>query len=481
MENLSDFNNRAGRLIDQRDLEGATKLLDEIEALLKARPPLVIDRHNIDPALDEYFYLSHRVRIGWLRGAYEETLPLARRVWELEEAIFEAKRWETGAEAFAMSTGGWAIISFLTRCRQFDAAAEIFDQVMTNDPVWFDARCARNRAAAEQLVVAGMCIYLESRDPTLVEGAQRLIGSVQHQMRSSQNLDLAYVFVRFWALADDVNETFRALQHALALGYPLDNVLADPTLQPLHHDRRWLESIVPKQLQWSISSVPSSARVLLDGVEIGYTPVQVRRPARGKHLLRFSYPEFRDSELEIDEDESSDERVITHKLTRSVPLPTAQQIVSRESRSDVDEATRAKTRAFLGKHRGTRVRVVRGTTYMLGGLTVIVHRNGTVTIEKQAFGNHEQAGEHQLTLPAKEAELIFGAFIDEAFTEMVIDQHAGLPDMLHFSIELTNDAGNTHRLGKFIAPPYERFDKLVRIVLGVVDLHLTDEQRDQFR
>src|SRR4051794_33348731 len=95
MGHLAEANNAAGRLIEQGRLDDAERALEGIEGRLRARSPLGIapDRESdpygyLDLAMDEYFYRTHRVAVGWRRERYAEALPHAQRAWALEKAIF---------------------------------------------------------------------------------------------------------------------------------------------------------------------------------------------------------------------------------------------------------------------------------------------------------------------------------------------------------------------------------------------------------
>lgn len=137
------------------------------------------------------------------------------------------------------------------------------------------------------------------------------------------------------------------------------------------------------------------------------------------------------------------------------------------------------TRDFIGDARKASVRVERATTYGLGGVSILVRGDGTVRIDKHAFGPHEREVTHQLTLPAKDVDAIFEGFIADEFARLVIPEHFGVPDEISYTIELTNAAGLTRRASKFVRCQLPPFERLVAIVGARVVEHLDATLREQ--
>jgi hypothetical protein len=135
------------------------------------------------------------------------------------------------------------------------------------------------------------------------------------------------------------------------------------------------------------------------------------------------------------------------------------------------------TDAFLGDIRRASIRVARDTTYGLGGVSIHITGEGAVTIDKQAFGPHEQALDHKLKLPPADVQALFSAFVIADFARLVIPEHFGVPDEPHYSIELTNAAGQTRRASKFVRCEQPAFERLVSLVGATVRRHLDDKLR----
>jgi PEGA domain-containing protein len=491
MGHLAEANNAAGRLIEQGRLDDAERALERIEGSLRARAPLGIapDRESdpygyLDLAMDEYFYRTHRVAVGWRRQQYAEILPHAQRAWALEKAIFMAARALPGfdADEVATSSGAWGVISVLTRSRRFAEAARIFGEVVA-DEAWFDARCRKNRTAAEKVLVAGLCVYLESRDAAFVAQGRSLATRARERVLWPEEPKLMYCYAVFWSLTGDLDEAFRALQGAIDRGYEVSQIIDDPALEPLHADDRWLREIVPSQLRWSLVTFPAGARVFLDGGAVGVTPMLLRRPPPGRYVLRFELAGHRQDEVTVSVAEGGDETsegVIECRLARLVALPTLKEMAEDSARVP-DAAARARTREFVGDLRQAQAAFTRDTTYGLGGLSIRVLGSGVATLHKQAFGTREKEQSVTLQLDAADVDRLFASFVTEAFTEIVIGEHSGVLDMLHFTIELTNGAGATHRLAKFALPAHDRFERLTRLFNDLTFKHLSTRQKRELR
>ena len=156
--------------------------------------------------------------------------------------------------------------------------------------------------------------------------------------------------------------------------------------------------------------------------------------------------------------------------------------MAEDSTRPPDAAAQAKTRAFLGSESQrlkARIVVVRGTTYGLGELAMTVHGDGRVSARHQEFSSREKVHEAGMRIASDEAQRLFSAFVEEAFTEMVIASHCGVPDEIHFTIQLTNAEERSHKLGKFVQTEHDRFDRLVRLVQKCVAAHLDAKAREQ--
>jgi len=117
--------------------------------------------------------------------------------------------------------------------------------------------------------------------------------------------------------------------------------------------------------------------------------------------------------------------------------------------------------------------VVRDTTYGLSGLTITVHGDGQAELRKQGWGS-EPGYDATVQLDADSTAGVFDAFVEHAFTEMVIAPHAGIPDELHFTLRLSG-AGGTHTLAKFASAEHARFMRLLETVAQIVRRRLDRE------
>jgi len=417
-----DANNEAGRLIAAGKLEEASRLLDEVERELASRAAPSVRADDLDPACDEYFYRVHRVVIGWHRATYAEVLPHAERAWELEHAMMAAVRKAGGdITSIAFSSGAWAIISVLTRCRRFEDAARFFERVV-GDRDWLDARRRHNDSATARLLIAGLCVYFENKEPAWLASGRKIVERA-YEAAWPEGAEIAYGFGCYWALVGDADRAFGAIEQALHRGFEAEKLLLDPDFQSLHADARWQVAVLGREI------------------------------------------------------ETSDRRLSLVREPEPLVPPRDLEQMRADGKRAPDEAARKKTRSFIGDRRRARVSVARGTTYGLGGLTIAVSGEGTATLHKLPWGERESELTHTVTLSERDMHLIFNAVVDDAFTEIVIGRHTGVPDELHFTIELTNDAGVTHRLSKFVSAEHERFDRLVQIVGGVVAGRLSAAER----
>lgn len=464
---VMNLNNEAAALIGRGELDAATAVLDRAEAQLAARPPPRVAAADLDPAFDEYFYRIHRAVIGWTRGRHAEALPHARRAWELEKAIVGAARGHVrDLSKVGFSTGAWAAISVLTACRQFDEAAAVFGEVIA-DAEWFAARHRRDRAAAQKILVAGLCVYFERREPAWLARGRAQVRRAE-ELISADHAELVYGYACYWALVGDPERAFAALRRAVDLKYPAEKMLADDDLASLRADPRFEDVVTRHVLTWRLRSDPPGARIWLDGADTGLTtPARLRPPARGRARVR----------LVLDGHEPYEDAVRARggldlgvHLT-SLAARAADERADADAERAPDADARARTRALLGDRRRAWVRATRHTTYGLGGLAITIHGDGAASLVKQAFGAHERAFEHAVTLPAAEVARVFDAFVDEAFPELVVADRPGVPDELYVTLELGTPTA-THARGKFASNRHARFERLVDLVREVVGAHV---------
>ncbi|MDQ3365452.1 MAG: PEGA domain-containing protein [Myxococcota bacterium] len=475
---LADLNNRAAKLIDAGQLDEAERVLDQVAAVVDVRPLSAVDWRDLEPAFDEYFYRTHRITLGWHRAQYAETLPHAERAFELEYAIVAAARQTDVRDIspFAYSSGAWGLISLLTRCERFEAAASAFEKVLTDG--WFWARSNRKRAAAEAVLMAGVCIYLEHRDPAWLERGRSQMERARGLL-SPDRVDLIHNWAIYWTLVGDKRLALELVDRLLCSGRDIEQVLLDPDFSALHGEPRWQADVLGRVMTWKFASEPPGARVFLDGTDTGVdTPGRMRPPPRGRHHIRLVLAGHRDAEQTL---EPLDGGLDTSFRLEPSAIADERDRLITEMADDAtrvpDARARKQTRAFVGTINRASVRVERATTYGLGGLDITVRGNGTAELRRSPFFPHEQA--QTLTVKLDSGPLL-DSFIDEAFTELVIAPVPGHPDELYFTIELTGAHGKTHRLGKFSTTQHARFDRLLGLVFVTVARALDAAERAAF-
>ncbi|MBA3396680.1 MAG: PEGA domain-containing protein [Deltaproteobacteria bacterium] len=475
---VADLNNQAARLIDAGQLDAAAGVLEQVAAIIDARPRAPVDWRNFEPAFDEYFYRTHRITIGWHREQYAETLPYAERAFELEYAIVAAAKQTDirGISPFAYSTGAWGLISLLTRCGRFEDAASAFEKVLEDG--WFWARSNRKRAAAEDLLMAGVCIYLEHRDPAWLKRGRSQMERAR-RLLSPDRTGLVYNWAVYWTLVGDKRLALEMVDTLTRHDFGLEKLLADPSFVALHGEPRWQSDVVDRVLTWRFSSEPPGARVFIDGTDTGIdTPGRMRPPPRGRHHIRLVLAGHRDVEQTHEPIAGGFEA--SFRLEPSHLADERDRLVTEMARDAMrvpDAAARKRTRDFVGKRKHASIRVARATTYGLGGLDVTVHGDGSVLLRRLPF----LATEKVQTLTVKlDATPLFETFINEAFTEMVLAPIPGQPDEFYFTIELTGAGGETHTLSKLGSTRHPRFDRLVGLVYMTVGAQLGATERAAF-
>lgn len=237
-----------------------------------------------------------------------------------------------------------------------------------------------------------------------------------------------------------------------------------------HHTIR---PVMPVESQtWKIVSTPPGARIWIDGVDTGaLTPAAVPAPGPGLHRVRLVLAEYADDELELEAGNLD--------LTRGLESLAHRATIARMAEDGTrvpDEAERAKTRMFFGKLSAARILVARHGTFGLGGLSIEIRGNGTVTLQKDAFKPHQPAVDHTARLDQAAVDRLFAAFIDEAFTELQIANQPGVPDELYVTVTIRGVRG-THSLGKFASAKHPRFTRLVDLVRAEVIAAVDAEMR----
>ena len=160
-------------------------------------------------------------------------LLIAHRAWELEEAIAVVA---AGEPESALSSGSWAFMSVLTRTGSWIDATEILRAIL-DDESRFQARLAQNRAAAEIMLVGGVCAFLENWDDERRARGEPLFRRVVAAVPQPTVASLHYAYACAYALLGEVDAAFASLEHALALGFSAASARTDTDLASLHGDR----------------------------------------------------------------------------------------------------------------------------------------------------------------------------------------------------------------------------------------------------
>jgi hypothetical protein len=480
MTDVYRLNNRAARLITAGELHDAEQLLDRVWSILEQRPRATLDGPDLSAAADEYFYRGHRLALAWHRHAYAEGLVHAQHAWELETGIIAAARRAKGddLEPFAYSTGSWGLISMLTRLRRFDEAEQVFKLVLADEEA-FAARLRRNREGAEKILLAGLCVYFESRDRHFLEGGQAVVSQAQG-LTTAQDKELVYGYACYWATLGLAERATTELVSALRMGIDPERAFVDEDLQSLRQDPRFQALVIEQVLTWKIDSVPGGARVWIDENDTGLsTPARLRPLAPGRHGIRLTLPGYRD-------ERHTHEQVNKAGLSLSLHLESEAVIAERQqmaidSRTAPEASAQSRTRAFFGPTSSwaqARITVTRHTTYGLGECEVTLVGDGRATVTHTEFSETERVHEATTTLSRDEMGRLFEAIVEEAFTEMVFaSSETGHPDELFFSMTLTTAEGHHHALSKFASTEHLRFDRLQSRVVSAVASHLDQRTR----
>jgi hypothetical protein len=479
MSALSSLNDEAARFIAGGRLDEAQEVLERAGGILEARGPAVPDARDLDPAFDEYFWRSHRLHVAWLRCRYAEALPHAERAFALEKEIVAAARAArmNDLAPVAFSMGAWGLVSVLTRLKRFDEARDVFAQVI-GDEGFFRARHARERSSAQKILVAGLCVFFEKEDESWMKAGRRLVAKAQRLVRA-EDPELAYGYACYWARLGEVEAACDALGDSLRLGVDPERMLADEDLRGLHQDARFLSVVGERVFTFKVSSHPPGARIFVDEADTGLcTPARLRPPPPGRHLIRLTLEGHRDAEHWHEQEKGAglDLSLGLESLTDAA----ARRKLEEDAARPVDEAAREHTRAFLGSEKDrlrARIAAVRHTTYGLGELALTVHGDGRVTARHLDFASPRKTHESSARLEVDEVRQLFDAFVEEAFTKLVVAPHCGVPDELFFTIELSNAKGEAHQVGKFVGADHRRFTRLLDLVHEAVAGHLDARTR----
>ncbi len=479
MSRVSVLNNQAAALLRDGKLAEAEETLDRTREILDQRPPSVPTIKELEPAFDEYFYRGHRAHLGWIRQRYRDALPDALRAWTLENEIYAAARSSAVGDLspYAFSTGAWSAISLLTRCRRFEEAARAFEAVVA-DRGFFEARRRRDQTSAEKALLAGLCVFFEAQDDTWLKHGRDLVTRAQ-QLGPTEDPELAYGYACYWARLGATEQALDALEVALRRGIAPERAFEDADFRPLHTAPRFERLVLDRVFTWRLNTEPPGARVFLDGVDTGrLTPTRLRPPKPGHHQLHFELTGFQENTLW--QEQTTDRGIdLTVRLV-SLDELAEQKRMAEDAERPPTEAARARTRAFLGSDKKlatAQVRVERATTYGLGGTSIVVRGDGRVELHHERFDHPSLVEGHRSKLGEAVVKELFSAFTEEAFTEMLVAPHTGVPDELHFTIALTNARGTTHQLRKFVRARHPRFDRLRDLVWRAVTDPLDQETR----
>lgn len=478
---VAPLNNEAAQLIAQGKIDRAEKVLERVRAILAGRAQAVPDVRDLDPALDEYFYRSHRLHLAWLRQLYRDALPHAERAYSLERGMLAAARDAKVDDLapYAFSMGAWGLISALTRLGRFEDAEKIFAEVVADED-FFRARLRRERASAERVLIAGLCVFFEKRDEGWMKRGRQLVAKAQG-LASPDDPELVFGYACFWARLGEVKQACDALEDCLRRGVDPERMLADDDLKPLQENPRFQSVVMDRVFTFKVSSVPTGAQLWIDERGTGLrTPVRMRPPPPGRHLLRLKREGYRDAE-HTHEQQKGVGLDLSLRLESLADIAERERLVE-ESLRPVDALARTKTRAFLGtgsELRKARITVVRQTTYGLGELRMTVHGDGRALVRHETFSTPSEVFSSSVGLEDDEVRALFDAFVDEAFSQLVIAPHCGVPDELYFTLELANARGEAHRLGKFVQTGHPRFERLVALVHQSIARHLDAATRQR--
>jgi hypothetical protein len=344
----------------------------------------------------------------------------------------------------------------------------------------FTARHRHDREAAEKILLAGLCIYFEAKDPRFFSRGRALVEQAQGLV-AAEDRELVYGYACYWARLHESQRANDALQSALSLGIDPERAYADADFESMRGDARFQGLVTERIFTWKIRTKPEGARLWLDGVDTGQdTPVRLRPPSPGRHVVRLTRAEHREATYVLEQ--QKDAGLDLSLALESIASIAERQKMADDSRASPDAAAKARTRAFLGPRDGwvkARVVVTRDPTYGLGELVVTVQGDGRASARHTEFAEPRRVHEAAAQLAAEEVGRLFEAFVEEAFTEMVFVNQPGRPDELYFSLDLRNAQGRSHALGKFASVEHQRFARLVDLVVATVAGHCKANIRKQ--
>lgn len=471
---IPGLNNRASELIAAGRLGEAEEVLVSVAALLAGRaaahgPDLPTD---LQAALDEFFYACHRVRLLWDRQSYRLALPFALRAKTLEDAVYAIALGEERTPELAFSFGAWAQISVLTRCQSFERAERAFAEVLADAPR-FSERLRCNRAQVEVVLVAGLCVFFEEGTPAWLARGRPPVARAQELLPRPSSSELRYGYACFHSRIGEAGVALDWLERAIEAGADRGRARRDKDLRALRAHPRFVD--LTTSTWWSFDSRPSGARIVVDGADTGVrTPGRVPGRTKGRYCIRLMLEGYADDTLEhevTDEGCGLSYGAELSSLEEAARWERDRQRRLEDSGRAPDAAAIAKTRAFLGSgsdRREAAIGVERGTTYGLGLLRITVRGDGDLVVQHEPFGEPGDLREHRSRLPDSETERLFAAFEAEAFTELFVGVHTGVPDELDLRLALTNREGRCHSVSKFVQTEHRRFDALVLMIWEAV-------------
>lgn len=473
---IRELNDRAASLIAGRRHADAERVLDEIAALLAARPPAVPVAADLGPAQDELYYRINRAELLWaqMRFGEEEVMPHLRRAYDLERGIT-------------------SLVSDLTGLGRLQEAERAFDEASADARV-FAARLAHDRAAAERFLVAGLRVFSAPGTRHALVAGRPLVERVERLDPDPEHVELAFGLASYHGRLRERVPTLHWLSRAIERGLPRDRARQDPDLAWLSGDPQWQAIVEPREAirpsppdTWDVRSSPEGAAVWIDGADTGLrTPA--RLPARpGDHVLTVKLDGHEDQVVSFTQKPGTDQgwglRLRSHAEARAV----AQQ--KEDSANPPDAAKRAKTRAFLGadeRWRSARV-LLRVPPSLRLGLEIEIGGDGDVRVRSERRGDRTWEEVRAAIAPA-EARAVLQAFVDEAFTEMFFAPHGTrtlLPDTPVVTLVLRSPrrwhAAHGEECARSTAHgEHRRFDALYDLVLAVASRALDAPTRARF-
>ncbi len=241
------LNNLCAALLEARDRDAARSLLERIRTRIAARGPASLEAMSKELE-DEYFFLTHAVRLAWDEKRYEDALPDARRGYEIERAIQRLAEHEQPfgstrvcPKEVAYSKGAWGLISVLTRAKHLDEAVAVAAEVLGNE-LQMRARLARNKIQAEGLLVAITCLFLDPQTDAMLERSRPHFATMR-SLSPNPEASLAYSYACIFARYGEHDAALTWLAHAKKRGYDIATAAQDIDFRSLYEDARFKRAI----------------------------------------------------------------------------------------------------------------------------------------------------------------------------------------------------------------------------------------------